>query len=178
MAGNHHPVKILAIALVIFASGCDNRDERLTQLAEMQSRQNEDMSTLHREVASGSRQLIEAQAASTDKLLAMQGELQQQHTQLELERRMIAGQRQRESLLVPLVSGLGAILLALLPLFVCARLLRQIRDEPAETELSSLLLEEFLAAEPSRHALPPGPAEPMALPTPPDSRSDCPEDEV
>jgi hypothetical protein len=176
MAANLHPISIVALLILLLPGGCDSHDERLAQLAAhhaaLQSRQHEETAALHREVASGSRQLVEAQAASTDKLLAMQGELQRQYTELEQERRSLAVERARESLLAPLVSGLGAILLALLPLLVCVRLLRQWRDEPLETELSGLLLEELLESGVHPPALPPGPADPRALATPADGDAD------
>ena len=145
------------ILLIVLATGCSSSDDRLIrQVAEsnrQQAQQNLEMSKVHREVAEGTSRLVEAVAESRKEMVAMESDLQEQRTQLDAERRSIANERHRESLLAPVVSSVGLMLVAVLPLVLCWYLLHGLRT-PNE-DINEVLIETLVN-------------EQLALPTPPD----------
>ena len=105
-----------AILLICLIAGCGG-DERLVQMAKeheaRQAEQNLKMAELQKSVAEGSKRLVEAEAESRDKFLAMQDNLRadqatvgQQRDKLEAERREIAQQRIRDPIIAAaIVAG-------------------------------------------------------------------------
>ena len=150
----HHAAMIL---LILLATGCSSSDDRLVRhVAEsnrQQAQQNSEMAKVHREVAEGTSRLVEAVAESRKEMVAMESGLQEQRTQLDKERRAIANERHRESLLAPIVSSVGLMLVAALPLVLCWYLLHGLRT-PGE-DVSEVLIQTLV----SEH---------IALPPPPD----------
>jgi len=80
-------------------------------------------------------------------MVAMESDLQEQRAQLDAERRSIAADRVRESLLAPVVSSVGLMLVAALPLVLCWYLLHGLRtpDEDVSEVLIHNLVSEQLA---------------------------------
>ena len=72
-----------------------------------------------------------------------------QRDRLESERRQIASQRYRDSLLVPVLHHGGLLLVCALPLLLAWYLLHSWRSEPQdELAISELLIEEFASDRP------------------------------
>ncbi len=139
------------ILLIVLANGCSSSDDRLVQhVAEsnrQQAAQNNEMAKVHREVAEGTSRLVKAVAESRKEMVAMESDLQEQRTRLDKERRSIANERHRESLLAPIVSSVGLMLVAALPLVLCWYLLHGLRtpDEDVSEVLIQNLVGEHLA---------------------------------
>jgi hypothetical protein len=148
------PTLIPWILLLIMTSGCD--DERTTQVAreaaDRQAQQNTAMAELNKEVASGTRQLVEADAQARKEIVGVHRELQAERTRLdtswndlELERKHIASQRRTESMLKPVVTLVGGILVVFMLLSFCWHaLVASRRSEDLDAELSELLVSEIL----------------------------------
>jgi hypothetical protein len=65
------------------------------------------MARLNREIAEGSKRLVAANAEANDKLLTAQQQLDNQRTQIDAQCQVLADERHRESILGPLITGLG-----------------------------------------------------------------------
>lgn len=153
---------ITTLTLLVMIGGCDEENEnaqvaRVAQeAAAQQAAQNQEMAQLHREVAAGTQRLVEADGEARQAVLAAQKDLAQQqaklaeqHNELDAERRGLAAARQRESLLVPVISTLGLLLLCCLPLGLAWYLLHAWQCESREDAgLGQLLLEELVAERP------------------------------
>jgi hypothetical protein len=155
----HHAKMIL---LIVLATGCSPTDDRLVRhVAEsnrQQADQNQEMAKVHREVAEGTTRLVEAVAESRQEMLGMEHELQDQRAQLETERRSLANERHRESILAPVLSNVGLMLIAALPLVLCWYLLHGLRspDEDVSEVLVQNLVDQHLTlpiAPPARPAI-------------------------
>jgi hypothetical protein len=155
----HHAKMIL---LIVLATGCETTDDRLVRhVAEsnrQQAEQNQEMAKVHREVAEGTSRLVEAVAESRQEMLGMEHELQDQRTQLETERRSMANERHRESILAPVLSNVGLMLVAALPLVLCWYLLHGLRstdDDVSEVLVQNLVDQQWTlpAASPARSAI-------------------------
>ena len=145
------------ILLIVLATGCSSSDDRLIKhVAEsnrQQAQQNQEMAKVHREVAEGTSRLVEAVAESRKEMVAMESDLQEQRSQLDAERRAIAAERVRESLVAPVVSSVGLLLVAALPLVLCWYLLHGLRTP--DEDVSEVLIQNLVS-------------EQIALPPPPD----------
>ena len=145
---------ILTIALVAACSllaGC-NEDERLakmaTEAANRQAAQNEEMARLNREIADGSKRLVAASADATDKVLTAGHTLDEQRSQIDTQRQALAQERDRDSILGPVITTLGTLLVCALPLVLCWHLLHGLRHGDEVTEINQLLVEEIVSDEP------------------------------
>ncbi len=126
-----------------------------TQQLERQADQNRRMSELQQEVASGSRELVEADANARQEMTALQREIQAgqneigfQRDQLEAERREIADSRNRDPIIAAAITKVALVVISLLPLLLCWLLLQQ-KVEPADkNEITELLLDDLVSAEP------------------------------
>lgn len=127
---------LLTPLLVVAVTGCSSSDDRLARFAAESNRQqveqNQEMARVHREVAQGTTRLVDAVAESRREMLGMERELQDQRTELDAERKSIADQRHRESLLAPVVANVGLLLVAALPLVLCWYLLHGLRSDGEE----------------------------------------------
>ena len=146
--GNHPQLtKIVVLAVLMMASGCSDENARVAQVsveaAQRQAEQVQEMSRLNREVAAGTKRLIEGQAEADQHWQTMQQGIHDQFNQLETERRQQADTRQRESLLAPVLLTLGVLLVCSLALLVCWRLLTGLGPENEEPAMTQLLLDEI-----------------------------------
>ncbi len=149
----------LTLILLTGASCSSDENSRVAELAtqqlERQSDQNRRMAELQQEVASGSRELVEADARSRQEMVTLQREIQaeqneigHQRDQLEAERREIADRRNRDPIIAAAITRVAMVVVSLLPLLICWLLLRQ-KIEPAdENQITELLLEDLVSAEP------------------------------
>jgi ABC-type transporter Mla subunit MlaD len=167
----HVRVGRLAVAPLTMATllaGCGNESERVTRVAQQalheQSKQNQEMVRLNREVAASTQRLVEADAHARGDVLAAQRDIQtqqsavnQQRDSLESERKDIARQRRTESVLAPILLTLGTALLCLLPVAVACFVLRQ-ADRTDPPEFAQMLVEDLVADKPM--LLPPPSAPP------------------
>ncbi|MDP6557884.1 MAG: hypothetical protein QGF59_02490 [Pirellulaceae bacterium] len=147
---------VIAIALI---GGC-NEDERLARMAQdsvqQQRSQNEEMTRLNREVAKGVTRLVESENESRKELTALQRDIQQQHAdtgrqrdQLEVERRQLATERYRESLLAPVLPHVVLLVVCALPLVLAWYLLHGWRCESQDDlAIGELLIEELVSEQP------------------------------
>lgn len=140
---------LFAIILVI-AVGCESPDERLVhQLAETSREvvhQNQEIAKTQREIAEGSKQLVNAVAESRHEHNELQRNIQAQRDTLESERKLIAGERRFESLLAPVIQTTGVLLVAALPLVLCWYLLHGLRVP--DEEVSEVLISQLVSQTP------------------------------
>jgi hypothetical protein len=138
-------------------NGCDDRVTQIArEAADRQAQQNTEMAQLNKEVASGSHQLVEADAKARQELVGVHHDLQAERTrlaaslsELESERREIAGQRRTESLVVSLASVISGVSLVVTILGFCwYALVAARRDDGTDTQLNELLVHELLAEQP------------------------------
>jgi hypothetical protein len=133
--------------IAMTASGCTSDSERVAQVAlegsRRQASQNEELAKLNREVAAGTRQLIEARHEADHHLLAQQQDLQTQRDLLDGERRELASERNRESVLGPVLVTTAALLVCCLPLVLCWFLLHRLGTESSDSQLTQILLDEL-----------------------------------
>ena len=150
---------ILTLILMTGISCSSDENSRLAELAtrqlERQSEQNQRMAELQQEVASGSRELVEADARSRQEMVTLQLEMQSerneighQRDQLEAERREIADRRNRDPIIAAAINRVAMVVVSLLPLLICWLLLSQ-KIEPAnDQQMTELLLEDLVSTEP------------------------------
>ncbi len=156
---------MLVVGLVI---GCRSDDARIAEMAQRQADREADqvrqMTQLQQQVAEGSRHLVEADAETRKELTELQRDLRsdqatvgQQRDSLEVERRQIAAERRWDSMVGPAITGAAILIACVLPLVVCAMLLRALhRFEPSNAVLSEILVEELVSERP--RFLPPSPS--------------------
>ena len=151
---------LILIVLLILAIGCSDDSGRVAAVAhhalESQSKQNEELARLSRDVVASSQQLIEHDAEVRSEILSAQHDLQSQQTELsrqrddlEHERRRVAAHRRTESLLAPILLTLGTMFLCLLPIGVAGYALYLSRSTvPEMAEVGQILLDEIVADSP------------------------------
>ena len=151
-------ILLTAVGSILIA-GC-SEDERLARMAQesvqQQRSQNEEMTRLNREVAEGVKRLVESENESRKELTSLQRQIQRQQEdvgvqrdRLESERRRIASQRYRDSLLVPVLHHGGLLLVCALPSLLACYLLHAWHGEPQnEVAISELLIEDFASDRP------------------------------
>jgi hypothetical protein len=162
------------IALTIsMTGGCMTEPgEVAREAANRQAQQNTEMARLNREVASGSHQLVEADAKAREELVGVQRDLQAERTRLDSgwtdlnqERRDLVAERRTESMLVSIGKAVGYLLLVVVLLGLCWRMLVVAGDGNAsDAELNELLIDEIVTCEVK--------ALPEAIPTLPKEVSD------
>ena len=115
----------------------------------VQAQQNQSTAELAREATENQRRIVESVEQSRQDLVGLQQSLDKQQASLESERRALAVARHRESLLVPVLSTTGLLLITSLPLVLCWYLLRGLQHETADDEaVSRLLMQEIVAEQP------------------------------
>jgi hypothetical protein len=154
--------RFLLLLVIVALAGCDEKDrykraaEVAEKAAERQAEQNAEMATLNREVAEGTRRLVEADAATRKEIVQVHRELQSERTTLtkgfdtlESERRQIAKERRTESILIPAIKGVGVALVAAVVLGFCWTLLSSLRsDNASDAELTELLICDLVREQP------------------------------
>ena len=151
---------LLLVATALSAAGCRSEDERLArfaeQAAERQAEQNRRMADLQKEVAEGSRRLVEADAKARSDFSSLHKDLQSERSEvgrqrdlLEEERRDIASQRVTDPLVAAAVMDAGLTVACVLPLVLCWHLLRRSEtDDPADALVAEVLLADLAAERP------------------------------
>ena len=77
---------ILSITLLAATHGCDKKATQIArEAADRQAQQNTAMAQLNKEVASGSHQLVEADAQARQEIVGVHHDLQAERTRLRLE---------------------------------------------------------------------------------------------
>lgn len=147
------------VALAVAIGGCDS-DERVaqvaTQAADRQAQQNTQMARVTHQTAEGARKLVEADAAARKEMVQVHRDLQTERAtlggewnKLEAERQEIAQDRRTESMLVPAIQTVGAIVVAVLAIGFCLVLLFGLRkSDDADAQLGELLIHEMVAEQP------------------------------
>jgi hypothetical protein len=146
---------LLLIAVTASCSPEERVVEIATQAADRQAQQNQEMSRLNREVAQGTRQLVDADAQAREKFAEVHQQLQgeraelgQQWNALEAERKEIAQQRRSESMAVPIAQAIGVLLLVTVLIGFCWSLLFGSQKSEANAELGELLIHELSSDQP------------------------------
>jgi hypothetical protein len=150
-------ITLIVAMLTMIIVGC-NSDKRLAEMAERnmerQAAQNRQVAEMQKEVAEGSRLLVEAEAEARKETLAIQRELQaesaeigHQRDSLEDDRRRFASQRHSDPIIAAAISTSGVLLACALPLVICWLLLR-FGNTPADDQLLNEILLEDLVATP------------------------------
>jgi hypothetical protein len=146
---NRALLAVLIAASFVFVMGCENESERLVRMArenaDRQAGQNNEMSRLNREVAQSHSELVELQRDVEERAATVSD----QRDLLEEERRQIAGERIRESILGPLIANLGPLLVCGLVLLFCSILLFGLRAErDGDDVVAEILIEELTSSAP------------------------------
>jgi hypothetical protein len=149
-------IAVHVILALTWTSGCDERVvEVAREAADRQAAQNQQMGELQKEVARGTRSLVEADAAARQEIVGVHRELQAERQQLgtgwndlEEERRQLAQMRRTESLVVPMVQAVGAVVLVTMLMGFLWQLLASTRSSDSiDVELSELLIQQMLVDE-------------------------------
>jgi len=150
----------LVMMLAVLTSGCSrNENRRLAEMAQQhlndQVEQNRRSDELQKQIAEGSRRLIEADAKARKEMIALQRDLQEERTEigqqrdlLEVERRELAGRRHREPIIATAISRIGLLIVAVLPLLVCWFLLRRPVEPADDHAVAEILLEDLVTDRP------------------------------
>lgn len=148
---------ILGIVLPLLAThGCDERATQIArEAADRQAQQNTAMAELNKEVASGTHQLVEADAQARKEIVGVHHDLQAERTRLdsgwgalEGERKEIAGQRRTESMLVSVTTLVGSgLIVAMLMGFCWYAVVAARSGDDTDAQLNELLIREILPAE-------------------------------
>jgi hypothetical protein len=147
------------ILLAILIAGCDDRVTQVArEAADRQAQQNTTMAELNKEVATGTQELVAADAQARQAIVGVHHDLQIERQRLDLawsdieqERQQLAGQRRTESLLVPALQsgGLVAVVVVLLG-FAWRALVAVHTVDDTETQLNELLIRELLPDDQAR----------------------------
>jgi hypothetical protein len=146
-------IPMLIILLISLLSGCDEQSARTArEAANRQAQQNTAMADLNKEVAGGTRQLIESDAHARLEMIGVHRDLQDERRRLdtnwkslEQERQNIASRRQTESLLVPIAQSAGLVGVVIVLLGFCWNLVVAARCSNAtDSQLNELLIGEVL----------------------------------
>jgi hypothetical protein len=163
----------LLLILIALMIGCESADERLAGFAERsnaeQARQNQVTSEMAREAADNQRRMVESVEKSRQDLVGLHKDLELQRTTIDQERRDLADERYRESLLAPVLTSIGLLLVTALPLVLCWYLLHTLKNSPTdEAAVTQLLVQDLVAERPILLPTPPPPTRPIthAIPDP------------
>ena len=154
----------LAVILLaaVCMTGCREKDryrevaEVATQAADRQAQQNTEMARVQREVAEGTRRMVEADAEARKEIVVVHQEIQAERatlsdsfSKLETERKEIAQERRTESVLVPAVRVIGGAAVAVAVVLFCLALLVGLRRSDAiDSDVSELLISELVSEHP------------------------------
>lgn len=152
----HRSAAMYAIVALVWTTGCDERVvEVAREAADRQAAQNEQMGELQKEMAHGTRSLVEADAAARKEIVGVHQDLQAERRQLgsswndlEVQRQQVARQRRIESVLAPLLTAVAGVVLVVVLLSFLGQLLASTKTtESIDAELQNLLVDELLSIE-------------------------------
>ena len=102
-----------------------------------------------RETAESQRRMVESVEKSRQDLVGLHKDLEHQRTTIDQERRNLADERYRESLLAPVLTSIGLLLVTALPLVLCWYLLQTLKNSPTdEAAVTQLLVQDLVADRP------------------------------
>jgi hypothetical protein len=148
------------VLLTLATLGCESSDERIVRISQEHAARQAELQRqtidLQKQVAEGSRHLVESDAKARQELSALQRDLQDDqakihrgHDQLEAERRAIAAQRYRDPILAAIVEDIGIVLACLLPLALGAYVLWSARHSgESDAAVTELLVQQLVAGDP------------------------------
>ena len=141
------------LSIVLMIAGCESSDDRLADYAQksvaQQAKQNAATAEVAREAAESQRRVIETVEKSRQDLIAVQKELDLQRTTVAQERKELTEQRREESLLAPVLTTIGYLLVTSLPLGLCWYLLHTLKGSPVdESAVTQLLVQDLLSEQP------------------------------
>ena len=156
------PNSLLSLLSLTLVVGCTDKDrhkevaEVAKQAADRQAEQNSVMARLSREVAEGTRRLVQADADARKEMIVVHQDIQAERTllndgfeKLEGERKQMAQQRRTESVLVPAMKTIGVAMLATAVVLFCLLLLTRFRStDAADAELNELLIHDLVSEHP------------------------------
>ena len=154
-------MKALVVAVVVLAiAGCrDDENKRLAEQAERnldrQAAQELRNTELHREVAEGTKRLVEADADAREEMVGLhrdvqseRSELGRQRDQLENERREIANARYRDPLIAESIKAVGLMLVCAVPLLIAWQVLRGSDQADENAAMAKLFLDDITSPAP------------------------------
>jgi hypothetical protein len=156
---NANPVMLVILWTLVIA-GCTSNDDRLVEMsrehAARQAESQRQMIDLQKQVAEGSRQLVERDAAARENLTALQHDLRSdqaeighQRDRLENDRREIATQRYRDPIVAAVLMDIGIVVACLLPLALGVYVLRSAcRAGESDSAVAEFLVQELVTSEP------------------------------
>ena len=156
------PWMMLFTLIALMINGCESSDERLAGFAERstaeQAQQNRATTEMTQETAENQRRMVESVEKSRQDLVGLQKDLESQRGTIDQERRDLADERHRESLLAPVLTSIGMLLVTALPLVLCWYLLHTLKNAPAdEAAVTQLLVQDLVADRPILLPAPPQP---------------------
>jgi hypothetical protein len=148
---------VLIILSISLLSGCDEESAQIArEAANRQAQQNTVMADLNKEVAGGTRRLVESDAHARQEIIGVHRDLQDERRRLDInwnsleqERQLMAGQRRTESLLVPIAQSAGLVSVVFVLLGFCWHAVAAARrNEASDSQLNELLIGEMLHDQP------------------------------
>ncbi len=133
--------------MTLWLTGCcgDRVSSVVREAADRQAEQNQSMAQLQREVAEGTRQLVEADAQSRTEIIGVHRDLQTERIRLDNSWDQLQRERRSDSLLISMIPTVGAVVVVCLLLGFCWQaLFRAHGEDVSQAELSSLLVEELV----------------------------------
>jgi hypothetical protein len=153
----HRRLLFAAIAMGTVVAGCDS-DQRAVEISReslnRQAEQNHEMARQNQSVTATTQQLIQSEtdvqhdgSQLHEQLHTERSALDQQRQDLEGERRSLADERQRDSILGQAIPGVVAMIVAALPLVVCWYLARSMFVSVSDDSTAAEILIEQLATQ-------------------------------
>jgi hypothetical protein len=153
------PSILIVLIVIVTVSGCEDENDQLVEMAERhmerQADQNRQMAELHQEVAEGTRQLVAADAAAREELVALQRDVQSERVEvgrqrdlLEEDRRDLAAQRRLDPILAAAITNVALLAARLLPLVLCWYLLRRPVEPADDQSVAEVLLQDLVVDQP------------------------------
>jgi hypothetical protein len=146
----HRLIPTIATLILLMIAGCDDRATQIArEAADRQAAQNQEMARLNREVAAGTKRLVEEDARSREQVMDAHRDISNERAQmtagwnaLEAERQRFAASRRAESMLKAFIEGGSAVAAALIALSLAWLTLFGLKkhDDSAE-DLDEILLE-------------------------------------
>ena len=144
-------LRLSIVMLAALAIGCPEDDEQMVEFARetnrQQAAQNKAITQLNKAAAESHHRVVEAVAKSRQEIVMLERDVAKQRERLEEERRSLANERHRESLLAPVFNTIGMLLVTAIPLAVCWMLLYGLRQPVSDEEVAELLVHELVASE-------------------------------
>ena len=141
MKGTMVCVAMLMLALVLGCQKTSATSEHERKVLELANRHAEQQSLQSRQMAELQKQW------QTERT-----QLNEQRDRLEVERQELAIQRQREPLIAESIQQVGTLALCLLPLIVCALLLRRSNEPEDGNAIAETLVTDLMSAKPTLFA--------------------------